>query len=856
MENQDAVNVINPATGEIGSLPAAQAQKAIAQGIYKPASDQDLQQYQDQQEHGGVLGGIGAAIEGGLSSATFGASSAVEKGLSKIGVPGLSSEEQMGRERAHPLLHGAGSIAGLAGLNFVPGLGEAADVAEAKRAATLAKDALEAGKMSEGVAAPIVEAGQNAKKMINPLNAQSVMSGLGERAAQGLGLTGDGLLPQMGAGAVKGAVETALFQSGDEVSKLINDPDESLGMALTNVGLSGLLGAGFGAPLGAVHPLWKAANFGKVGQEIENAKGRLKEYLENPDSTQAVHDELQKYFTQVKEMADDVYGAKGLKAQDIQKTVPELNDKIVEQAGNLSGSLYNKIEEMRAAPKRYPERLVADLEDEFSKYQEALQKPNATSHEIFKATEELKQWVQGNSKFEKRIMPFQEEAKFVQSMKGLGSEIRSNLEDSGVWGKAAERQQAINKAFVGFKPALEDFESKFTSWLGNDRVIDPGKINTYMNQLGKPNAELKQEMLKNFLGASEKYQKVIEDTHANLGIAPAFEPSSLTAVKKTLNELTPGAKIMDSFLKKGLGKLAGGATGAAVGSLLGHGWIGALIGEHALGGFYDSILPTLIKPLLEKEASPEGFKAAVDFSSQVMKGERLTTRAVKNLFQAGKEVLPTGFLPTEKGLEKLDNKAKEFQENPESMLAIGGSLGHYRPDHATAATQTASTVVGALNSMRPDVSPKLPLDPERKLSGVEKSEYQMALTVAEQPLSILAGIKNGTITTKEVVLMKTFYPALYQRTAGKIISELTEHKSRDGNIPYHTKMGLSLFLGQPLDSTMTPQFIQATQMPAKPLPSEQSSTPPQNAKHSMAALNKLPGMYQTPGQSRESYRGK
>jgi hypothetical protein len=90
----------------------------------------------------------------------------------------------------------------------------------------------------------------------------------------------------------------------------------------------------------------------------------------------------------------------------------------------------------------------------------------------------------------------------------------------------------------------------------------------------------------------------------------------------------------------------------------------------------------------------------------------------------------------------------------------------------------------------------------------------------------------------------------------KLTNEMIGVTEKEMSIPYKTKMSLSLFMGQPLDSTMTPQFIQATQMPAKPLPSEQSSTPTQNAKHSMTALNKLPGMYQTPSQSRESYRGK
>jgi hypothetical protein len=46
----------------------------------------------------------------------------------------------------------------------------------------------------------------------------------------------------------------------------------------------------------------------------------------------------------------------------------------------------------------------------------------------------------------------------------------------------------------------------------------------------------------------------------------------------------------------------------------------------------------------------------------------------------------------------------------------------------------------------------------------------------------------------------------------KLTNEMIGVTEKEMSIPYKTKMSLSLFMGQPLDSTMTPQFIQATQM--------------------------------------------
>lgn len=70
----------------------------------------------------------------------------------------------------------------------------------------------------------------------------------------------------------------------------------------------------------------------------------------------------------------------------------------------------------------------------------------------------------------------------------------------------------------------------------------------------------------------------------------------------------------------------------------------------------------------------------------------------------------------------------------------------------------------------------------------------------------------------------------------------------DVDIPYKTRMNLSLFMGQPLDTTMLPSSIQA----AQPIP---QPPPPQNQKPSQSAakaMEKSHKQYMTPLQSSES----
>jgi hypothetical protein len=74
---------------------------------------------------------------------------------------------------------------------------------------------------------------------------------------------------------------------------------------------------------------------------------------------------------------------------------------------------------------------------------------------------------------------------------------------------------------------------------------------------------------------------------------------------------------------------------------------------------------------------------------------------------------------------------------------------------------------------------------------------------------------------------------------------------RDDLIPYKTKMGLSLFMGQPVDSSMTPQSIVA----AQPVPAQQPQGGQQGPKKSTDKLGKSTSSYRTASQDAEYDRG-
>lgn len=316
---------------------------------------------------------------------------------------------------------------------------------------------------------------------------------------------------------------------------------------------------------------------------------------------------------------------------------------------------------------------------------------------------------------------------------------------------------------------------------------------------------------------------------------------------------TEGEKTIQGLITRGLEKLTGhglgAAIGAKVGGMLGSHTLGAIVGERALGPFLDSVMPTLIKPLIEKGVNSSAFKAAAEYGVAVVKGQTLMNKAVASVLKPSGEVLPKSLLPTVASREKLDKKLTEIAANPEKILDVGGQSSYYLPNHSMQMGETAARVVGYLNSQRPHEEKMAPLDQKPVVNQVQKAEYEKALDLAEQPLTILQDIKDGTIRPQDVSAIKAMYPSLYNKLSMNMNHEILEHVSSGNEIPYKTRLGMSLFLGHPLDSTMTQQGIMSAQMTMmKPATQPQQMMP--KSKMSATQMKSAISEFQTPQQAR------
>lgn len=280
----------------------------------------------------------------------------------------------------------------------------------------------------------------------------------------------------------------------------------------------------------------------------------------------------------------------------------------------------------------------------------------------------------------------------------------------------------------------------------------------------------------------------------------------------------------------------------------------AQVGRKAFVEMPDSMKMSMLKMLAsDTPISGSGFKAMFDMASAMEKGFKKQAKAVSSVFKPASKYIETSIAPTSKSLGILDRAVTAAQANPEQLQSVSDDLGHYVPDHSAHLTMTSMRAVSYLASLRPKTQPDNPLDREVQPSDVEIARYNRALAIVEQPLMVLKHVKDGTITPGDIETISTVYPSLYEDLKQKMLEQLMDMRAKKATIDYKTQLGLTLFLGQPLESSTQPQNIMSNQLiHAPPMPPQA----PRTSRPSSMKSSKMPEISSTPEQIREQKRSK
>lgn len=245
--------------------------------------------------------------------------------------------------------------------------------------------------------------------------------------------------------------------------------------------------------------------------------------------------------------------------------------------------------------------------------------------------------------------------------------------------------------------------------------------------------------------------------------------------------------------------------------------------------------------------NPEAFQAMQDYVAGAAQGAYLFSRAAKAVFSSDEKepIKPAN----NKTLEKLDREMQSMAANPEKMLDVGGQVGYYMPEQAQAIGLTTSRVAAYLSQKRPGIKPTTPLSKPIPPSKAETAAYQRTLQIAENPLFVLTKIKQGQLQLSDVMDLKGMYPEVYNKMLMKLTDSVLGMVQENKTIPFKLKKSLSLFTGQPLEASLTPQAIQAAQATYAQQGQALQGPMPQMAQKS-SRKSQLPSMTQTDQQRR------
>jgi len=262
-----------------------------------------------------------------------------------------------------------------------------------------------------------------------------------------------------------------------------------------------------------------------------------------------------------------------------------------------------------------------------------------------------------------------------------------------------------------------------------------------------------------------------------------------------------------------------------------------------------------------KEGNVISVPSAVKFGTKIAGSAKRLQPMLEGLMKAGnKEIAPPiGDIAHDE--IKAAVQAGLPQETGMQGFAEGGEVGSEPQDdfakafpaHSALLAQARGRIYNYLNTLRPQPNPQKLLFDQDLPDSAREQNYDKAVSIAANPLSVLNSIQKGNLTPNEVHHFKSMFPESHEILAKQLTKKMVESQAKgEKPPPYGKRQALSLFLGAPLESSMTPLAIQAAQasfaIKQAGNAAQQASTKP---KRSTARMGKISQAFATDDQARE-----
>lgn len=744
-------------------------------------------------------GGVGNEALAGLAGAARGLSLGIsDVGLVKSGL--VSPETLKGLQEANPISSGAGQLAGGAGL--ISATGGAGGLTEGAGLATkLGASAVEGGAFGLGNAISDYAMGDP------NLNAQKIAAHIGAGALFGIGAgsLAEGIravLPE-----ASSAISSSLNKLTDRVTPIVEGSDNATGWAdKIKLGLEG----------GVDGPKLKARELSSNLQEIHNASKKAATALYEEAAPANISEAL-------KDMPTDSARQIGL-----------------DTLNKMEGVIGGNVDE---APLSSPQsvKIVSDLIDSAK---EDIGKARS-SDSVFNKLSDIAKDIDSKKIIKFDTMPTAGQMGDQEILMNMRNAIRGDLKNNSLWGDAATHYSELSDNYSAYKNSLKNFQKSFmkleTGPSGQRRfIVDPGKISTFFNNFGEISQDLKKQYLNEFISQANNLSKASENYSGFVKGTESISDHVASLAKKNEN-LTKIADVMSSngSSKTGLGTLGLVSWGA---EMLGipRPITGALLG---MTKAYDSIS----NPYQTGVNLSSVFSKLKSVSDILEKTDSKIASYSKSIFSENSErAISSGLAGLgDKQYNKNSSRISELANNPQQLYNhlenSTKQISDVMPNISSGLYSTISNGIQFLNSKIPKPTNELPLNAKWEATPSQKAKFNKYYQIVNDPISVLNQVKNGTLSSEAMETLQTVHPDLLQKMRQEVMQNMTSKKI--SNLNYSTKITLSKFLGQPLESAMMPQVVMANQasfaMPSKG--QDQVSTQGKGQKSTLGGIKELGG---------------
>lgn len=874
---------LNDPDGNPITANAQEAQSLLSQGFSNPSNEQ-FQSLLDYTKYSSTEEQLKTGLEGAAAAATFGTSTLLERAA------GVDAKDMQARRETNPGTYAVGQGAGLAASLLVPGGG-----------------ALKAG---ETIAANLVG---------NALPATA--------------------LGRIGSFATKAAIENAVFQMGDEASKMfMSDPNQSVETAISDIGLAAALGGGLGGIAKGTGELWDITAGKKITEVLDAVNSRNSGVTKLEDDLgMELSPEVKGYLSGQKgaNIGGNVIeseSAAGLKLAEEMDTVrTKLNNDTLETLNRNAADIESLADESKALSgiefKKNIENVVKDkigpieasygkLENQFKKASiDALERSEAANRinqiivdsGLMKGPNEaalrLSQKVLGQldnqataADLKQYAQGLREIAPYGSENYNIGKQLRNVIEDlqestveKAASGSALYQEfKATQNAYRQFKNVLGELndrlhlgrEAKYGKggFLNALKDMEPEKIAKRLKL--SEDSQLQTLLQKEF---PELYEQVKQQEFNNVlrkSLNVERDSIDIKKLNKELFKLQPElrSQLLDEAQLAKLNKIeelkaslpkrknpsgtAGvlnslgknvNAISIATGILSGNPLyaVGSWALQKGTGRIVEGGNLAMLRYLgSDVKISAKGFAGLAEYASKLIRGQKKLEKAAKGIFE------PSASMPkaADVDVSKLRKIIDTSETAPEKLLELQNDSAHYAPEHATAASAALFRNVAYLSALKPKTQQLTPLSLPTVASEEQEDRYERALVIAEQPLVVMDGIKSGRLSMNDMKDLHAMHPALVENMKRTIYLNMTDATAKGDILPYQTIIGLSIFLGQPMDASLLPNAIIASQpVPLQPQqPQAQQGMPSRKNDK----LTKISNQEATGAQAREANRHK